>query len=117
MKFIMLCIYLAGMQLIAADQVQSNKSSTGIDGEKFYKKRCAVCHGDKAEKIPLKGTKPLAGMDAGVLARKTIAYRDQDSRRGAYAIYEHSVVMREATSSLSNQHISAIAKYISGLKK
>ena len=89
---------------------------TGVDGAKFYKKRCSVCHGDKGEKTTLKGMIPLAGRDAGQLARKVRAFRDQEERHGAYAIYEEDQVMREATYSISNEQISAIATYLSGLK-
>ena len=120
MKNIIIAVLLASGSLVAAESVQSNKSgassSTGLDGVAFYKKRCSVCHGEKGEKTPLKGMRPLAGMDAGALARQVRAYRDQEERHGAYAIYEDNQVMREATYSISDQQISAIATYISGLK-
>lgn len=120
MKNIIIAALLASGSLIAAESVLANKSgavsASGIDGAKFYKKRCSVCHGEKAEKASLKGMTPLAGWDAGVLARKVRAYRDQEERRGAYAIYETNEVMREATYSLSDSQISAIATYVSGLK-
>ena len=120
MKSIIIAALLAGGSLVAAENVQANKSgsfsSTEVDGAAFYKKRCAVCHGEKGEKALLKGMIPIAGLDAGVLARKVRAYRDQEERHGAYAIYKTNEVMREATYSISNQQISAIAKYISALK-
>ena len=120
MKNIILAALLASGSLMAAEGVQANKSgassSTEVDGVAFYKKRCAVCHGEKGEKTALKGMIPLAGRDAGELARKVRAYRDQEERHGAYAIYEKSQVMREATYSISNEQISAIATYLSGLK-
>jgi cytochrome c553 len=75
-----------------------------------------VCHGENGEKADLKGMIPLAGMDAGKLARKVVSYRAQDERHGAYAIYKTNEVMREATYSMSNEQISAIATYLSGLK-
>ncbi len=120
MKNIIIAALLASGSLVAAESVPENKSgafsSTGIDGAAFYKKRCSVCHGEKGEQAPLKGMIPLAGMDAGVLARKVRAYRDQETRHGAYAIYKENAVMREATYSISNEQISAIATYLSGLK-
>lgn len=120
MKNIIIAALLVSGSLVAAESVQSNKSgassSTGVDGAVFYKKRCSVCHGEKGQKTPLKGMIPIASMDAGALARKVRSYRDQEDRHGAYAIYEDSQVMREATYSLSDQQISAIATYISGLK-
>lgn len=119
MKNIILAVLLASGSLVAAESVQANKSgvssSTGVDGAKFYKKRCSVCHGENGEKADLRGMIPLAGMDAGKLARTVVAYRDQDSRHGAYAIYKTNEVMKEATYSLSNEQISAIATYLSGL--
>ena len=118
MKKIIIVALLASVSLMAAESVPANKSgaSTGVDGAKFYKKRCAVCHGEKGEKASLKGMVPLAGKDAGALARKVRSYRDQEERHGAYAIYQTNEVMREATYSLSNEQISAIATYLSGLK-
>ena len=120
MKNIILAALFASGSLMAAESVQANKSgvssSTGVDGAKFYKKRCSVCHGEKGQKADLKGMTPLAGKDAGALARKVRAYRDQEERHGAYAIYQTNEVMREATYSLSNEQISAIATYLSGLK-
>lgn len=120
MKNIAIAILLISGSLIASESVQTNKSgassSASVDGEVFYNKRCSVCHGAKGQKTPLRGMKPLAGMDAGALARKVRAYRDQDERHGAYAIYEDNIVMSEATYSISNEQISAIATYLSGLK-
>ena len=118
MKNIIVAVLLASGSLIAAESVPANKSgtSTGVDGKKFYEKRCSVCHGEKGEKAELKGMMPLAGMDATKLARTVRAYRDQEARHGAYAIYETNQVMREATYSISNEQISAIATYLSGLK-
>ena len=118
MKGIIIAALLAGGSLMAADSVQANKSgsfsATNIDGAAFYKKRCSVCHGEKGEKALLKGMIPIAGMEAGKLARTVRAYRDQEARHGAYAIYKTNEVMREATYSLSNEQISAIATHISG---
>jgi len=112
-KFIIFAL-LASASLMAAESVQANES--GINGEKVYKKRCAICHGESGEKADLKGMVPLAGMDAGKLARTVVAYRDQDERHGAYAVYQTNEVMKEATYSMSNEQISAVATYLSGLK-
>jgi len=119
MKSIIIAALLASGSLMAADSVQADKAGTfssDVDGAVFYKKRCAVCHGEKGEKALLKGMIPIAGLDAGALARKVRAYRDQEERHGAYAIYKTNQVMREATYSLSNEQISAIATHISGIK-
>jgi len=113
---------LASVSLIASENISTNKSgafsSKPINGEVLYKKRCALCHGEKAQKSPLKNVAVLAGMDATILARITRAYRDQDERHGtAHAMHRENQVMQEATSSLSDQQIGAIAKYIEGLVK
>jgi mono/diheme cytochrome c family protein len=90
MKNIIIAALLASGSLVAAESVPANKSgaSTGVDGKVFYEKRCSVCHGENGEKADLKGMIPLAGMDAGKLARKVVSYRDQHERHGAYAIYK-----------------------------
>ena len=118
MKNIIIAVLLVSGSLIAAESVPVDKSgtSTGVDGKRFYEKRCSICHGVDGKKVALKGMRPLAGRNAGELARKVRAYRDQEERHGAYAIYEDNQVMREATYSISNQQISAIATYLSGLK-
>lgn len=120
MKKLIIVALLASSSLMAAESVPANKSgsfsATGVDGAAFYKKRCSVCHGEKGEKAMLKGMIPIAGMEVGKLARTVRAYRDQEERHGAYAIYKTNEVMREATYSLSNEQISAIATHISGIK-
>lgn len=120
MKNIIIAALLVSGSLVAAESVPANKSgassSTGVDGAKFYKKRCSICHGEKGEKAMLKGMIPIAGMEVGKLARTVRAYRDQEERHGAYAIYKTNEVMREATYSLSDSQISAIATHISGIK-
>ncbi|CAA6814233.1 MAG: Unknown protein [uncultured Sulfurovum sp.] len=125
-KIIIMTALLASTSLMATETVDENKSvdantsvsvsTTKINGALFYKKRCSICHGENGEKTPLKGMIPIASMDASALARKIKAYRDQDERHGAYAIYEDSIVMQEATYSISDGQISAIATHISKLK-
>ena len=115
-------LLLASVSLIASEKASSTKSSTFSskpkDGAALYKQHCAVCHGEKAKKTPVKNIAPLAGMDATLLARMTRAYRDQDEKHGtAHSIYRESQIMKEATSSLSNQQIGAIATHINGLSK
>ncbi|WP_324171691.1 c-type cytochrome [Sulfurimonas sp.] len=104
MKKILLIVVLASISLMAAD------------GAKLYKQRCALCHGDKALKSPLKGVPILAGRDVTELALTIRAYRDQDERIGTYTMHKSSQVMKDSTSSLSRDKIVAIAKYISELK-
>ena len=120
MKNIVMITLLISVNLMAVNKVHANKSDTFIftvaDGAALYKKRCAICHGEKATKSLVSGVSTLAGMDATRLARMIRAYRDQDNDMGPYTINKNSQVMREATYSISNQQISAIATYLSGLK-
>lgn len=96
----------------------SSVSLMAVDGAALYKKRCAKCHGEKAQKSPLKNVAPIAGMNTTILARITRSYRDQDSRYGtAHTMHRENQLMKEATSSLSDQQIGAISKHINGLEK
>ena len=113
---------LASVSLMASENASVSKSgafpSKSINGVALYTQHCAVCHGEKARKTPLKNMLPLAGMDATILARVTRSYRDQDESHGtAHAMHRENQVMKEATNSLSNQQIGAIAKHINGLIK
>ena len=104
MRKIMGILLLASISLMATS------------GESLYKKRCSLCHGEKADKSPRKGIKPLAGRDVTELALTIRAYRDQDNEVGAYTMHKSSQIMKDSTSSLSRDGIVAIARYISGLK-
>jgi len=113
---------LTSVSLMASENASTNKSdafsSKSINGAVLYKQHCALCHGDKAQKSPVENIAPIAGMNATLLARITRAYRDQDEKHGtAHSIYRENQIMKEATSSLSNQQIGAIAKHINGLIK
>ena len=103
-KILLLSVLLASVSLMAAS------------GEQIYKKRCASCHGNKAQKSPHTGVPALAGRDVTELALTIRAYRDQDQRVGTYTMHKDSRIMYDATSSLSRDKIVALAKYISGLK-
>jgi len=104
MKKILFTILLASVSLMAAN------------GNKLYDKKCALCHGKKAEKSPREGVPPLAGRDVTELALTIRAYRDQDERVGTYTMHKNSQIMYDATSSLSRDKIVALAKYISSMK-
>ena len=102
--------------LFSVDVLANEHKSVQLSGAKLYQKHCALCHGTKAQKSPLLNIPPLAGRNATILARITRTYRDQDERHGtAHTANRESQIMQEATSSLSDQHISAITTYISGL--
>ena len=86
-----------------------------MDGEKVYKQHCLLCHGVNAEKTP-SATAPLAGRDASSLASEIRAYRDQSDGAGCYTKNKDSQIMDDATYFITEEHISALAKYISSLK-
>jgi cytochrome c553 len=83
--------------------------------QNFIKKKCAVCHGEKATASPKEGIIALAGMDPTRLALRIRAYRDQDNEVGSYTMHKSSQVMKQATENLSREQIVALAKYISSL--
>ena len=119
MKNIIIATLLASGSLMAADSAQA--SSTGgfagsIDGAAYYKQHCALCHGEKGEKSPATGIGPFAGKDATRLAQRIRAYRDQSNEIGSFTMNKSSQMMKDATVNLSDRHISALAKYISGLQ-
>ena len=122
MKKMFFCtlVVFVGTGLMASETTSTSEAqrygSQNIDGKSLYIKRCASCHGKNAQKSPLRGVSTLAGRNATIIARITLAYRDQDNRHGvAHSINRVSQVMQEATSSLSNRQIGAIATYIHGL--
>jgi cytochrome c553 len=118
MRNIIIATLLLSGSLMAADSAQA-KSTGGfaesIDGAAFYKQHCSNCHGDRGEKSPER-TAPLAGRDATVLALTIRAYRDQSNDIGSYTMHKSSRLMYDSTDDLSDRHISALAKYISGLQ-
>jgi cytochrome c553 len=120
MKNIIIIALLISGSLMAEDSVKGNKSgsfsSAKTDGAALYKKRCSVCHGEKATKSPKSDIPALAGRDATRLALKIRSYRDQDNEVGTYTMHKSSRVMKDSTSSLSREQIVALAKYISALK-
>ncbi|WP_373004868.1 cytochrome c [Sulfurimonas sp.] len=104
MKKVILSVLLAGASLMA------------IDGAALYKQKCVACHGSTAQRGPMNIVAPIAGMDISILARKIRSYRDQEERHDPDGKYKDNQMMKDSTSSLSNQQIGAIATYINGLK-
>ncbi len=104
MRKIIVVLLLASISLMAAN------------GANIYKQRCALCHGEKAEKSPKDGVPTLANRDVTELALTIRAYRDQDENIGSYSSHKSSQIMKDSTSGLTRDMIVALAKYISGLK-
>jgi len=78
-------------------------------GEELYRK-CAVCHGEKAEKSSLGVSKIIAGWDAKELIKVLKEYRA--TKRDTYG---RGNMMNGQASKLSDKEINAVAKYISSL--
>ena len=106
MKRVIFTALLATVGLMAAEGVAATQ-----DGAVLYAKKCAICHGATADKTPIKNMVPIAGMDAGKLAKILKFYQD-DERIG----HGYSEEMVNSTVFLSQKAIDAIATYVSTLK-
>jgi len=98
MKKITLALLIAGTSLMAAD------------GATLYKK-CASCHGQKAEKKALGKSVVIAGMDVATLVTDIKAYKA--GTRNAHGM---GMVMKGQVASYSDADIQAVAEHIHGLK-
>ena len=98
MKKITLALLIAGTSLMAAD------------GATLYKK-CASCHGAKAEKKALGKSVVIAGMDVATLVKDITAYKA--GTRNAHGM---GMVMKGQVATYSDADIKAVAEHIHGLK-
>jgi len=99
MKKITLALMLAG----AASLVMA-------DGAALYKK-CAGCHGAKAEKKALGKSAVIAGLDAATIEKDLKGYK-----AGTLNKHGMGMLMKGQVASLSDADIKALAEYIHGLK-
>ena len=106
MKRIIFTALLATVGLMAVESVAVIQ-----DGAVLYVKKCAICHGENADKTPIKNMKPIAGMKAEKLAKVLKFYQDDDRIGHGY-----SENMVNSTVFLSQKAIDAIATYVSTLK-
>ena len=79
------------------------------DGASLFKK-CAGCHGAKAEKKALGKSQVIAGWDAAKITGALNGYKD-----GTYGGAMKGV-MKGQVAALSSADIDALAHYIAGLK-
>jgi len=79
------------------------------DGASIFKK-CAACHGAKAEKSALGKSKIIAGWPAEKVMFALKGFKD-----GSYG-GSMKMIMKGQASSLSKEDITLVAKYISTLK-
>jgi cytochrome c553 len=98
MKKLTLALLLAGSSLMAAD------------GATLFKK-CAACHGQKAEKKALGKSDVIAGWDV-----KTIVTDLKGYKAGTLNKKGMGAVMKGQMASFSDADMEAVAAYIHGLK-
>ena len=112
MKKILLTALIASVSLMAAENVAPAASTSDLEtGAVLYMKKCAICHGPKAEKTPIKGMSAIAGMETTKLI-KVLKYYQDDDRIG----HGYSSEMVNSTMFLSQKAIDAIAQYVNSLK-
>ncbi len=98
MKKLTLALLIAGTSLMATD------------GAALYKK-CAACHGQKAEKKALGKSEIIAGWDVAKIETSLKGYK-----AGTLNIHGMGAVMKGQAASLSDADMTTIATYIHGLK-
>lgn len=89
-------------------------SSFASDGAMIYKK-CAICHGKKAEKKYLNKIPALAGIDAKTRLEDMEAYRAGTLNAGA-GKFKMGSIMKAQMAPLSKEDMAAVNDYISTLK-
>ena len=108
-KVIITALLVTSVSLLATE-------STQIDGKNLFEQRCVVCHGATGNKIPTGASSAIAGRDVRKLVLDIRAYQNQHEDIGAYTMKKDSQIMKDATSSLSQKAINALAIYINTLK-
>jgi len=96
-KVVLTLVALGAMSFLAAD------------GAALFKK-CAGCHGAKAEKKALGKSQVIAGWDAAKVEKALNGYKD-----GSYGGAMKGL-MKGQIASYSADDIKAVAKYVEGLK-
>ncbi len=85
-------------------------STQKVDGAKLFATKCAVCHGQKAEKHALGQSKVIAGWDVAKIENALKGYK-----AGTYGGAMKGTMQGQA-SQLDDAKIKALAEYISTLK-
>jgi len=100
MKKVTLALILAGAASLAM----------AADGAALFKK-CAGCHGAKAEKHALGKSAVIAGLDAATIEKDLKGYK-----AGTLNKHGMGMLMKGQVANLSDADIKALAEYIHGLK-
>ncbi|MCK4975106.1 MAG: c-type cytochrome, partial [Sulfurimonas sp.] len=90
-------------------QISHKPQSKDVTAEEIFKK-CAICHGEKAEKKSLGVSRVIAGMKA----KETIDILEE-YRVGKRDSYGYGNMMRGQATKLSHKNIKTVAKYIESL--
>ncbi|MBM0636710.1 c-type cytochrome [Campylobacter sp. VicNov18] len=85
-------------------------SAFGADGATLFKK-CAVCHGAKADKVYLNKVPAL-----NTLSSEEITQALKEYKAGTRNKFGQGIIMKTQLASLSEADLQAIAQYIETLK-
>ena len=99
------------MKKIALTLLVASVSLMAADGAALYKK-CAACHGAKAEKKALGKSEIIDTWDAKKIEEALNGYK-----AGTRNIHGMGALMKGQVAPYSEEDIEAVSKYIAGLKK
>ena len=106
-----------GLLLVSVSLIASGNSISLEKGAALYIKKCAICHGENADKTPIKNMKPIAGMEAEKVGRILVNYQNDITEDDLRISHGYNEIMVGATLYLSRKDIDNIAMYVSSLKK
>jgi len=109
MKKIALSLIFASAALMAAE-ANATAAAPAANGEALYKK-CAGCHGAKAENKALGKSDVIAGWDAAKVEEALKGYK-----AGTRNVHTMGGIMKGQVATYSDADIKAVAEYISKLK-
>lgn len=84
-------------------------SNKPVDGKTLYAKKCANCHGKMAKKSALGKSAPIGGFTQEQIIHALKGYQE-----GTYGGAMKGT-MKQQASSLNDEEITAVAKYIDSL--
>jgi len=96
--------------IVIAGAILASSTLLAADGASIYKK-CAGCHGGKAEKAALGKSKIIANMSEDEISKALNGYKD-----GTYGGTMKGL-MKGQVASLSKEDVSSLATYIASLKQ
>jgi len=96
--------------IVIAGAILASSTLLAADGASIYKK-CAGCHGVKAEKAALGKSKIIANMSEDEISKALNGYKD-----GTYGGTMKGL-MKGQVASLSKEDVSSLATYIASLKQ